>query len=90
MPKCFGLDLEEATIDQMQEWMHKGKLTSRQLTSCYLNRIDQLQEYVNAVMEINPDVLKIASMMDEERKDGKVRGPLHGIVSRYLWVSDLC
>lgn len=67
----------------MQSWMEKGKLTSRQLTSCYLNRIDQLQEYVNAVMEINPDVLKIASMMDEERKDGKVRGPLHGIVSRY-------
>ena len=67
----------------MQSWMEKGKLTSRQLTSCYLNRVDQLQEYVNAVMEINQDVLKIASMMDEERKDGKVRGPLHGIVSCY-------
>lgn len=30
-------------------------------------------------MEMNPDVLAIATSLDEERARGKVRGPLHGI-----------
>ena len=34
---------------------------------------------LNAVIEINPDALTIAEAMDKERKNGKVRGPLHGI-----------
>ena len=32
-----------------------------------------------AVMELNPDALEIARNLDDERKNGKVRGPLHGI-----------
>ena len=46
MPDCHGLTLEEATIDEVQEWMASGLLTSRQLTLCYLGRILQLNEYV--------------------------------------------
>lgn len=46
MADCYGLPLEEATIDQMQNWMASGLLTSRQLTKCYLGRILQLNEYV--------------------------------------------
>lgn len=30
-------------------------------------------------MEINPDFLEIATTLDEERSQGHVRGPLHGI-----------
>ena len=32
-----------------------------------------------AVLEINPDALDIAEASDLERKQGIVRGPLHGI-----------
>jgi hypothetical protein len=46
MPYCYGLKLEEATIDEMQAWMASGQLTSRQLTKCYIGRILQLNEYV--------------------------------------------
>lgn len=46
MAECYGVDLEEATIDQMQGWMGSGKLTSRQLVQCYLGHILQLNEYV--------------------------------------------
>lgn len=46
MASCHGLPLEEATIDQMQGWMSSGKVTSRQLTECYIGRITQLNEYV--------------------------------------------
>src|SRR6185503_10730899 len=34
---------------------------------------------INAVIELNPDSLTIASQLDDERKAGRVRGPLHGI-----------
>jgi amidase len=31
------------------------------------------------VIEVNPDALAIADALDTERRDGRVRGPLHGI-----------
>jgi hypothetical protein len=33
----------------------------------------------SSILEVNPDVFEIAAAMDEERRRGKVRGPLHGI-----------
>lgn len=33
----------------------------------------------SSLLQINPDVLAIAARFDQERKAGKVRGPLHGI-----------
>ncbi|KAG4441283.1 hypothetical protein IFR05_003211 [Cadophora sp. M221] len=79
MPKCNGSTLEEATIDQMQEALSKGTLTSVQIVVCYLQRIFQVDEYIRSIMELNPDILEIAASLDEERKNGHVRGPLHGI-----------
>jgi amidase len=46
MPKCYGFQLEEATIDQVQHTMSKGMLTSVQIVSCYLKRIQQVDEYI--------------------------------------------
>jgi amidase len=46
MPDCNGFKLEEATIDQMQRAMEQGKLSSVQLTMCYLQRQYQIDEYV--------------------------------------------
>jgi hypothetical protein len=46
MAECYGVPIEEATIDQLQDWMTNGNLTSRQLTVCYLGRILQVNEYV--------------------------------------------
>ncbi|KAF1982106.1 glutamyl-tRNA amidotransferase subunit A [Aulographum hederae CBS 113979] len=79
MPKCHGITLEEATIDQLQDYMGSGLLTSTQLATCYMNRIYQTDDYINSVLEINPDWLSIATSLDAERSSGKVRGPLHGI-----------
>ncbi|KAL5614886.1 hypothetical protein BROUX41_004965 [Berkeleyomyces rouxiae] len=79
MPPCGDFLLEEATIDQMQEAMSNGTLTSLQLSLCYLIRAQQTQNYINSVMQFNPDFSAIANQMDFERSRGKVRGPLHGI-----------
>ncbi|XPS98677.1 Amidase [Ascochyta lentis] len=79
IPKCQGITLEEATIDQLSSYMRNGTLTSVQLLRCYLQRAQQVDEYTNSVIELNPDAEDIAVALDAERTVGNVRGPLHGI-----------
>jgi amidase len=69
----------EATIPQLQAAMTNGQLTSKDLVLGYLNRIQQLNPTLHAVIETNPNAVAIASSLDNERKAGHVRGPLHGI-----------
>jgi amidase len=69
-------------VQLQQELMAANKLTSHSLTSQYLARIrniDKAGPRLNAIIEINPEALKIAREMDRERLLRKVRGPLHGI-----------
>lgn len=79
MPACKGLTIEEATIDQLQDYMHTGRLTSVELFRCYLRRLRQVDGYINSIIELNPDAEDIAAALDAERASGRVRGPLHGI-----------
>src|SRR4029077_19413791 len=69
----------EATISQLQAAMSNGQLTSRDLVLGYLNRIQQLNPTLHAVIQTNPNAVAIATSLDNERKAGHVRGPLHGI-----------
>jgi amidase len=74
--------LPEWTISELQEKMESGELTARRLAELYLERIEAVDKngpYLNSVIEVNPDALDIADMLDVERKAGKVRGALHGI-----------
>jgi len=77
---AFALD--ELTIDDLQARLRSGTDTSRSLVQQYLARVDALDQRgpaINAVIELNADALTIASQLDDERKAGRVRGPLHGI-----------
>jgi amidase len=74
--------LNEATIDELQQKMTKGELSSRTITEMYLQRIESIDKSgpaINSVIEINPDAVALADAMDAERRAGKFRGPLHGI-----------
>ncbi|SKB93057.1 amidase [Dyadobacter psychrophilus] len=74
--------LAEMTVAQMQEQMKNGTLSSHSITKHYLDQIASLDQdgpKIKAVIEINPDALALADAMDAERKNGKVRGPMHGI-----------
>ncbi len=74
--------LNEATVAQLQAKMRSGELTSVALTRFYLERImrlDQNGPAVNSVIEVTPDALAIAEEADEQRRQGHVKGPLHGI-----------
>ncbi|WP_232526370.1 amidase [Lysobacter capsici] len=62
--------------------MANGELSSVRLTQGYLDRIAALDDagpQLNAVIELNPEALAEARMLDDERKAGQLRGPLHGI-----------
>jgi amidase len=75
-------DLNEVTIDELQQKMQSGELTSKSITQWYLKRIEEIDKdgpKINSVIEVNPDAVIIAEVLDYERKNGKVRGPLHGI-----------
>ena len=74
--------LHEATVTDLQDRMAKDMETARSLSEKYLERIKALNEQgpmLRAVIKTNPDALKIADGLAQERKAGKVRGPLHGI-----------
>jgi amidase len=76
-----GSVLDEGVLQQ-QERMRKGTLSSHALVAQYLARIravDQAGPRLNAIIELNPDALRIAAGMDRERAANQVRGPLHGI-----------
>ncbi|TAQ84958.1 hypothetical protein B7494_g6715 [Chlorociboria aeruginascens] len=79
MPKCRGIEIEECSISQLQDYLSKAAFTSRELVQCYLERIKLVNPRVKAVIETNPDVLDIADKLDEERKNNHVRSCLHGI-----------
>lgn len=77
-----NFELNEITIDALQQAMQSGKYTARRITEMYLKRIaatDKSGAKLNAIIELNPDALLIADAMDAERKAGKIRGPMHGI-----------
>jgi amidase len=62
--------------------MESGQLTARSITEAYLERIaavDRQGPALRSILEANPDALEIADEFDRERREGRVRGPLHGI-----------
>jgi amidase len=81
--KVKPFELDEITIAQLQEGLQSGKYTTRSIAELYLARIEAVDKQgpaVNAVIEVNPDALRIADELDKERKAKDVRGkPMHGI-----------
>ncbi len=71
--------LVEATIPEIQQALRDHRVTSRQLVSMYLKRIDAYEGTLNAYITVNPHALQEAFLRDLERKFGFLRGPLHGI-----------
>ncbi len=74
-----SFELEEVTVAELQTMMTKGEMSSKSIVEMYLKRISSVDKQINSIIEVNPDATKIAEEMDRERKDGNVRGPLHGI-----------
>jgi amidase len=74
-----SFEFVEATIPELQAAMASGELSSKDLVMGYLNRIQSLNPLLHSVIETNPNAIAIAQHLDNERRRGQVRGPLHGI-----------
>ncbi|PGH09165.1 hypothetical protein GX51_00919 [Blastomyces parvus] len=79
MPLCRGFDIEGLSIPQLQQCLESRKFSICDLTACYLERIRRVNGVLKAVIEVNPDALDIAAMMDREREPRREHGLLHGI-----------
>ncbi|MEE8042765.1 MAG: amidase, partial [Pseudomonadales bacterium] len=74
--------LEDRSLAELSRMLDSGELTSVTLVGYYLERIkdiDQQPGATNAILEVNPDALSIASARDAVRAEGKSLGDLDGI-----------
>jgi len=71
--------LTEISIEAAQQAMADDRLTAVRLASYYLQQIETRNDQLNAVININPDLLAQARTLDQERAAGNLRSPLHGI-----------
>src|SRR3954467_11511388 len=74
-----GLDLQSATIPQLEEALSSGRVTSVDLVDAYLARIAAYDGPLNAIRVLADGARGQAAALDAERRAGRVRGPLHGI-----------
>ena len=81
-PASPSFETVEATIDQIHAAYRSGRLTARQLTQSYLDRIrayDQQGPRINAIITLNPRALEDAAKLDQQYKGSGFAGALHGI-----------
>ncbi len=76
---ALALKLVERSIADLQQDLTEEKVSSRQLVLAYQKRIETYNPKLNLVISLNPKALEEATVLDAERKAGKLRGPMHGI-----------
>jgi hypothetical protein len=78
------IDLLTATVAELQALLAEGTVTSEELLRYYVAHIEA-NNYrgleLRAVLELAPyeDLIQQARRCDRERRNGRIRGPLHGI-----------
>lgn len=74
--------LDEISLAELADGLRRGRWSSVQLVESYLRRateIDTAGPSLHSILETNPDALDEAWRRDQERREGRVRGRLHGI-----------
>ena len=77
-----SLDLTGRTMADLTAEMGQGHLTASQITQWYLDRVKRIDRdgpKIQAIIALNPHALDDAGKLDDERRAGHVRGPLHGV-----------
>lgn len=76
MPSCSKRSSIPEALWEQAGLTRQGELSAVELTQHYLERIARIDPQIHAVLELNPDALKIARELDSSAKP---RGPLHGL-----------
>ena len=80
VPRPFELD--EIGLADLAAGLRRGRWTARRLVDLYSERIREIDSAgprLGAVIELNPDASALAEQSDRESRQGRSRGPLHGI-----------
>ncbi len=75
-------DLDELEITDIVAGLDSGRWSSADLVRLYAGRIESLDRrgpHLRHILELNPELDRIAAERDAERKAGRIRGVLHGI-----------
>jgi aspartyl-tRNA(Asn)/glutamyl-tRNA(Gln) amidotransferase subunit A len=73
-------DLSNLTYTKVKDGLQKGEFTSEELTSSYLNRIDEVEPKIKAFLEVNQErILTSAKESDARRKSNALKSDLDGI-----------
>ena len=73
-------DIAFASIAALATWMRRDGLTSERITRIYLDRLERLAPELRCMVTIAADrALGQARAADAELREGRDRGPLHGI-----------
>src|SRR5205823_13904821 len=72
-------DLLSKSLPEVAELISSRAISSVDLVETYLNRIEEVNPALNAVVTIAPNVLDSARCCDSELARGNIIGPLHGI-----------
>ncbi len=69
-----------APLHRLANWIERGQLSSERLTAIYLERLKRIGPRLECVVTLTEErALAEAARADEELRDGRRRGPLHGI-----------
>ena len=77
-----GAALEDVSLAELSDGLSQGRWTSAKLVEFYTKRaagIDSGGPALRSILELNPGAEREAWRLDEERKQGRVRGRLHGV-----------
>ncbi|KAH0837170.1 hypothetical protein AYO21_04628 [Fonsecaea monophora] len=76
-----GFNPLTADLKELQDALDKGTLHSVDLVRLYTDHIQRHDGHLKAMIRFKPlqSVLRAAEILDTERSQGKIRGPLHGI-----------
>ncbi|KAK5097463.1 hypothetical protein LTS08_006875 [Lithohypha guttulata] len=79
MDKLKGFIVEEVTVSRLQAHYDNDDFTIAEYVAYCLDRVRQLNPYLEAIIETNPDAIKIAQELDINRAAVKDRSSLYGI-----------
>lgn len=69
-----GINIYECSVEEIQQWLSEGHFTSVDFVEFCLGRIHKVNPYLECIIEVNPDAIRIAAELDDERQ--KVGGNL--------------
>ena len=73
-------DLPWQTLTDLARWLARGEVSSRDIVAVCLANIDARDGKLHAFVEVwRDEALAHADALDGERRDGRLRSPLHGL-----------